>query len=51
MYNKGAKIIKAISKIVTERYHDDLSQVIAKPYLEARNELMLLPGVGKKLQM
>jgi endonuclease-3 len=48
MYNKRAKTIKAISQIVNERYHGDLCQVIAKPYLEARNELMLLPGVGKK---
>lgn len=48
MYNKRSKTIKAISQIVDSCYAGDLSKVIAKPYLEARSELMLLPGVGKK---
>ena len=48
MYNIRSKTIKAISQIIDSKYAGDLSKVIAKPYLEARSELMLLPEVGKK---
>jgi len=48
LYRNKAKTIKKVSKIVNETYHNDLQQILLKPVEEARNELMLLPGVGPK---
>ena len=48
MYNQRSRTIKQVSKIVLNLYHGDLSAVVAKPYIEAREELMTLPGVGEK---
>jgi endonuclease-3 len=48
MYNQRSRVIKQISKIVLELYRGDLSTVVAKPYKEAREELLTLPGVGEK---
>jgi endonuclease-3 len=48
LYRNKAKTIKKVSRIVVEKYHSDLKQVLSKPVDEARRELMLLPGVGPK---
>ncbi|OGD59956.1 hypothetical protein A3K78_04165 [Candidatus Bathyarchaeota archaeon RBG_13_52_12] len=48
MYNQRSTIIKEVTKKVLALYDGDLTQVLSKPYPEAREELMKLPGVGKK---
>jgi endonuclease III len=48
LYRNKAKTIKKVSRIVVEKYHSDLKQVLSKSLDEARRELMLLPGVGPK---
>jgi endonuclease-3 len=48
MYNQRSRTIKQVSMKVVELYDGDLSTVVAKPYPEAREELMTLPGVGEK---
>jgi endonuclease-3 len=48
LYRNKAKTIRQVSKIVLEKYHSDLKQVLSKPLEEARQELMQLPGVGPK---
>ena len=48
MYNQRSRTIKQVSFKVMELYNGDLSTVVAKPYPEARKELMRLPGVGEK---
>ena len=48
MYNQRSKTIKNVAEKVLELYNGDLSAVVAKSYLEAREELMTLPGVGEK---
>lgn len=48
LYRNKAKTIKKVSRIVVEKYHSDLKQVLSMPVDEARRELMLLPGVGPK---
>jgi endonuclease-3 len=48
MYNQRSRTIKKVAEEVLELYNGDLSTVVAKPYPEAREELMTLPGVGEK---
>lgn len=48
MYNQRSRTIKQVSEKVLELYDGDLSEVVAKPYPEAREALMSLPGVGEK---
>jgi endonuclease-3 len=48
MYNQRSIIIKEVAKKVLALYDGDLTQVLSKPYPVAREELMKLPGVGKK---
>ena len=48
MYNQRSVIIKEVAEKVLALYDGDLTQVLSKPYPEAREELMKLPGVGKK---
>jgi endonuclease III len=48
MYNQRSIIIKEVAEKVLTLYDGDLTQVLSKPYPEAREELMKLPGVGKK---
>jgi endonuclease-3 len=48
LYRNKAKVIKQISKIVAERFHNALERVLALPFEEARETLLQLPGVGPK---
>ncbi len=48
MYNQRSRILKQISTQIIELYNGDITQIVTKSYLEARSELMTLPGVGKK---
>ena len=48
MYNTRSRVIKQVSEQVLARFGGDLGPVVAKPYAEAREELMTLPGVGEK---
>jgi endonuclease-3 len=48
MQNMRSRTLKSISRIVEEKYKGDLSQVFDLSLLEAREELMELPGVGPK---
>ena len=48
MYNQRGKTLKAISSVVMDDYDGDISPILDKPYSEAREELMALPGVGQK---
>lgn len=48
MYNQRTKTLKAISRIIIEKYNGDLTPVFNLPFNEARDRLMDLPGVGPK---
>ena len=48
MYNQRSRVLKRVSEEVITRFDGDLDPVIRKPYDEAREELMSLPGVGPK---
>lgn len=48
MYNQRGKMLKAVASIVMDDYDGDISPILDKPYSEAREELIALPGVGQK---
>ncbi len=48
MHNIRAKALKALSEIVVTRYDGDISGILKKELGEAREELIRLPGVGRK---
>ena len=48
MYNLRSKTLKQVSTRILEQYDGDLTPIISKPYAEAREALMSLPGVGEK---
>lgn len=48
MYNQRSRVLKRVSEEVITRFDGDLDRVIRKPYPEAREDLMGLPGVGLK---
>ncbi len=48
MYNQRSVTLKRLSSAVLEKYGGDISPVLDKPFPEAREELMGLPGVGPK---
>ena len=48
MYNLRSATLKRVAEAVLERFGGDLSAVLDGPYLEAREALMGLPGVGAK---
>lgn len=48
MHNIRAKAIKRLSEIVVSRYDGDISVILIKGLQEAREELIRLPGVGRK---
>lgn len=48
MFKQRAARIKELAQLVSERYDGDLRSVMEKDFKEAREELMALPGVGRK---
>jgi endonuclease-3 len=48
LYKSKAKTIRAVSKIVIEKFNGSLAPVLSLPLDEARKALMALPGVGPK---
>jgi endonuclease-3 len=48
LYNVKAKRIKDVSKAVLEKFHGDLTSILALPKAEARMKFMELPGIGPK---
>jgi GTP-binding protein HflX len=48
MYNQKTRTLKAVSKIIIEKYSGDIGQVFELPFNEARDRLMEMPGVGPK---
>jgi endonuclease-3 len=48
LYRSKAPRIIETSRIINERYGGRLTKVLNKPYKEAKEELMTLPGVGPK---
>ena len=48
MYNLRSKTLKRVATDVLEKFDDDLTSTVLKPYAEAREALMSLPGVGPK---
>ena len=48
MYNQRSLTLKKVADAVLREYGGDLTLVLEKPYEEAREELMRLPGVGQK---
>ena len=48
LYQNKAKAIKAVSKIILEKFGGSLARVLSLPLDEARKTLMELPGVGPK---
>ena len=48
MYNQRSRTLRRLAEAVINKYDGDISSVLEKSYPEAREELMGLPGVGKK---
>ena len=48
MYNQRSRVLKRVSEEVLERFDGTLDDVVKKPFPEARETLMSLPGVGPK---
>ena len=48
LYRSKAPRIKAVSRIIQDQYGGRLTPVLNRPYEQAKNELMNLPGVGPK---
>lgn len=48
LYRNKAATLKKISKIIIEKFHGELKNVLSLPLEEARETLMQLPGVGPK---
>ncbi|MEM2081561.1 MAG: endonuclease III [Candidatus Bathyarchaeia archaeon] len=48
LYRNKAKTIKAVSRIIVEKFHGSIQHILSQPLEEARKTLMALPGVGPK---
>ena len=48
MYNQKTKTLKAVSKIIIEKYSGDISYIYELPFNEARDRLIEMPGIGPK---
>lgn len=48
LYRSKAPKIKEIARLLLDKYHGDLSEILSLPVDEARKKLIDLPGVGPK---
>jgi len=48
MYNQRGRTLQAVASVVMDHYGGDIGPILDKPYPDAREELMALPGVGPK---
>jgi len=48
LYRSKAPRIKAVSRIIQDQYGGRLTPILNRPYEQAKEELMTLPGVGPK---
>ncbi|RLI20736.1 endonuclease III [Candidatus Bathyarchaeota archaeon] len=48
LYKNKAKTIRKVSRVILEKFHGDLKNVLSLSFEEARESLMQLPGVGPK---
>jgi len=48
MHNRRSRTLKQVAEAIIERYGGDITPILHRTYLEAREELMGLPGVGMK---
>lgn len=48
MHNKRGRTLKKVAEAIIERFGGDIAPILRKPYPEAREELMGLPGIGQK---
>lgn len=48
LYREKSRAVKALSKIILEKYQGNLWNLLNKPLEEARRELLKLPKVGRK---
>lgn len=48
LYRNKANRIKQVSKIISEKFHGNLDEILSLPFEEARKTLIQLPGVGPK---
>lgn len=48
MHNQRSRALKQVAESIIEGYGGDMTTILEKPFIEARGELMKLPGVGTK---
>lgn len=48
MHKQRGRILKELAEAILQRFDGDIAPVLERPYDEARDELMSLPGVGQK---
>jgi endonuclease-3 len=48
LYRNKAKTISTVSRIVLEKFHGSLQQILSRPLEEARKLLIQMPGIGPK---
>ncbi len=48
LYRSKAKTIKAVAKLILEKFDSSLKPILSLPLEEARKTLIMLPGVGPK---
>ena len=48
LYRNKAKTISTVSRIILEKFHGSLQQILSRPLEEARKILIQMPGIGPK---
>ena len=48
MHNQRSRTLKKVAEAILERYGGDMAPILCRPYNEAREEIMAVPGVGQK---
>lgn len=48
MHNQRGRVLKDLALAIKDLYAGDISGILEKPYPEAREEFMALPGIGPK---